>query len=111
MKSATKAPKQNTVLETTRTRNILKYINSLPGFKAVKRHQAGANRKGDPDITGCGGRYGRHIELEVKQPGNRTTTLQEIRLREWSEVGAVTGVVHDVDDVISIFKGCGLIQA
>lgn len=107
---ATKAPKKNTVLESTRSKNIVKWINKLPGFKAVKRHQAGWNRKGDPDITGCGGPNGRRFELETKQPGEGPTKLQADRLREWGEAGAVTGIVHDVDDAKRIFLAHGLIQ-
>lgn len=106
----TKAPKKNTVLESTRSKKIVKWINTLPGFKAVKRHQAGWNRKGDPDITGCGGPSGRRFELETKQPGEGPTPLQEIRLREWSEAGAVTGVVREVEDARRIFVANGLLQ-
>jgi hypothetical protein len=105
----TKAPKQNTVLETTRTKAILKYINGLPGFIAVKRHQAGYNCKGDPDITGCGPR-GRRLEIEVKQPGAAPTRLQEERLRVWSSYGAVTGIVHDVPETRDLLVVHGLLQ-
>jgi hypothetical protein len=69
----------------------------LPGFFAVKRHQSGANRKGDPDITGCVP-GGRRLELEVKQPGNKPTVIQEYRLSEWQKFGALVGVVHDVEE-------------
>lgn len=105
----TKAPKQNTVLETTRTKKILAYLNGLPGFMAVKRHQAGWNCKGDPDITGCGPQ-GRRLEIEVKQPGNTLTRPQEERLRVWGSYGAVTGVVHDVDDTHDLLIAHGLLQ-
>ena len=105
----TKAPKHNTILETTRTKAILKFINGLPEFMAVKRHQAGYNCKGDPDITGCGPR-GRRLEIEVKQPGAVPTRLQEERLRVWGSYGAVTGVVHDVDDARALLIAHGLLQ-
>ena len=102
-------PEPKGTLETARTKHILEWINSLPGFKAVKRHQAGANRKGDPDITGCVPiPMGRRLELEVKQPGNKPTTIQEVCLNEWREVGALVGVVHDVLETVNLFKTWGL---
>lgn len=102
--------KGNTILESTRSKAILKFINGLPGFKAAKRHQGGWNRKGDPDITGCGGPYGRRIEFETKQPGQKPTPLQEIRLREWSEAGAAVGVVYDVQSARELLILHGLLQ-
>jgi hypothetical protein len=100
--------KNNTILETTRTKNILRYLNGLPGFFAVKRHQAGANRKGDPDISGCVS-GGRRLELEVKQPSGKLTILQEARLAEWERAGAFTGVVHDVADTETLLKEWGVL--
>lgn len=88
------------VLETTRTKNIIKYLNAHDGCLVRKRHQMGYSHEGDPDISGS--LYGRHIELEVKQPGNKPTTLQVFRLAEWEAAGAIVGVVHDVDEVLAL---------
>lgn len=92
------------ILESTRTKAIIKHINSLPGFFVVKRHSTGANRNGDPDITGCGP-GGKRIEIEVKQPGKKPTTLQFARLQQWSEAGAWTGWATDVEGAKQLIEG------
>ena len=80
-------------LEKTITRNILKYLNSLPGCRALKR-PSGLFQGGEPDITAC--RYGRRIEIEVKRPGGKATPRQAATLEKWERAGAVVGVVHSV---------------
>jgi len=90
------------ILEAIRSEKICKFLNTIPQCKAVKRHQAGHGRKGDPDITGC--LRGIHFEFEVKQPGKYPTQIQEVKMREWTEAGAVVGRVECVDDVLDIFK-------
>ncbi len=107
--SIKRASKPRRVLETRRTACILRYINGLPGFMAVKRHQGGACRNGDPDVTGCVP-GGRRLELEVKQPGEDPSKLQRIRLAEWAEAGALTGVVTDVNDTHALFCKWGLMR-
>jgi hypothetical protein len=76
---------------------ILKFLNSIPGCVARKRWGGVMGVAGDPDVTGC--LRGRHLELEVKRPGQRPTPLQAKRLEEWKQAGAVTAVVTSVEEV------------
>lgn len=73
---------------------------------AQVRHQAGFNKKGDPDIIFC--LRGRHGEFEVKRPKNKSTPLQLQRQKLWKECGAIVGQVRDVDDVIKVLEEHGV---
>lgn len=93
-------------LEKTRQRSIVKFLNAIPGCLAEVRTQTGYGKKGGADIFGC--LKGRHFELEVKQPKKMPTKLQEKRLQEWSECGAVTGRVEDIATTREVFKKHGI---
>lgn len=73
--------------ETQLTKKILDYLNALPNCKATKRHTGWYGRVGEPDITGC--KDGKHFEIEVKRPGEVPTAIQEKRLLEWDDAGAL----------------------
>ena len=81
---------------------ILAYLNSLPGSLARKRWGGGMGVAGDPDITACIG--GRHLELEVKRPGEHLTALQAKRLQEWASAGALAAVVTSVAEVRALLE-------
>lgn len=83
-------------LESTIVRNILGYLNGLPGCKAIKTHGSAYQEAGTPDIIGCLG--GRMLALEAKQPGKQPTKLQVRRLEEWRAAGAIAGVVTSVEE-------------
>lgn len=85
------------VKESSIQKSILDYLNSLPRCRARNNHGSAFSGAGEPDITAC--YYGRHIEIEVKLPGERPTKLQEHTLAKWAEAGAVTLVAISVDDV------------
>lgn len=93
--------------ETAIVNAILRYLRSLPGCVVRKRWGGGMGVAGDPDITGC--IRGRHFELEVKRPGGKPTPLQEKRLREWREAGAVVALVAGVEDVREALRSHGLL--
>jgi hypothetical protein len=57
---------------------------------------------GDPDLTGC--YRGSHFELEVKAHGGRLTQIQQVRLEEWRDAGALVGVVHGPDEAFAILR-------
>lgn len=84
------------IYEKTIVKDILKYLNSLPGCFAKKR-RAGPDRKGEPDITGC--LNGRRLEIEVKAPGGQPTKLQLEKLKLWKSYGAFTMLAYSVDEV------------
>jgi hypothetical protein len=76
--------------------SIVKYLRTVPGCAVRKRHGTAFGVAGDPDLYGT--INGRHFELEVKREGNPPSPLQERRLEEWRAAGAVTGVVHSVQE-------------
>jgi hypothetical protein len=81
---------------------ILAYLNSLPGCLARKRWGGGMGVAGDPDIDAC--IRGRSVQLEVKRPGERPTSLQLKRIEEWRRAGAVVAVVHSVAEVRAVLE-------
>ena len=81
----------------------LRWLRKLPECKARKR-RGGVSNKGHPDIYGS--IFGIHFEIEVKAPGNKPTKLQKVRLDEWDNAGAITGVSYSLDETKSIiFNG------
>jgi len=83
-------------------KSILKYLNGLPECRATKV-SGDAKKSGEPDIDGC--LRGRSLKFEVKRPGGKKATpLQLATLTEWKAAGAITGVVHSVDEVKDLIK-------
>ena len=89
--------------EKTITKNILKNIRTIEGVRVSKR-STGWNRTGEPDVTGC--YKGVRFELELKVPGKKPTKLQQKRLDEWRESGAVVYWTDNVDDAMRWFYKC-----
>ena len=88
--------------ESSLTTRIIKYLNSLPGCKAEKRHGSQYSEAGAPDINAC--YRGRSVQIEVKRPGEKPTRIQLKRLREWQEADAVVGWVTDLEGVKKIIE-------
>lgn len=95
------------VLEKTRQRSIVRFLNAVPGCIAEVRTQTGYGCKGGADILGC--INGRHFELEVKQPKGKMTNLQIKWLRDWAERGAITGRVEDIESTRQVFTEHGIV--
>lgn len=93
-------------LEKSSNNTVKKKLNLLSECKAIRVPQNGWGEKGTPDIIGS--YRGRMFALEGKQPGKKPTKIQEERLKEWSEAGAITGVFNCFDDVIDIFMSVGI---
>lgn len=83
-------------LEKTITRNIIKYLNTLPHTYARKLYSSRYS-SGLPDVLAV--RLGMAIFIEVKRPGNKPTKMQLVELEKWKGAGAMTIVAYSVDDV------------
>lgn len=79
---------------------IIGWLNSRPHTLARKLHGSPYAKKGDPDIYGCVA--GQMFVIEVKQPGEEPTTLQQARLREWEAAGALSGTAHSLAEAKSL---------
>lgn len=87
---------------------VLKYLNSIPGCKAINIHGSVFSERGTPDIIGC--INGRMIAFEVKRDAKEDLEdIQKWRLCEWIVVGAVVGGVSDVWHVQYILQLMGLV--
>lgn len=99
-------PSRPSILEATRQKKIINYLNAIPNCQAESRTQTGYGKKGGADVFGC--HNGRHFELEVKQPKKEPSKLQKEWLRRWAETGAITGRVEDVESTRIVFKSHGV---
>jgi len=90
------------MLEKDITDTILRYLRGLPGCFCWKEHGGAYGTAGIPDIICC--YRGRFLGLEVKQPGNRLTRLQEITLERIRAAGGCAHMVTGVADVRGIIQ-------
>lgn len=85
---------------------VLKIKKALlaEGAKVIKIHGNSNMEAGTPDLIGC--IKGRCFALEVKRDKHHhATNLQKMRLAEWAEAGALTGVVWSVEMALGVVNG------
>jgi len=88
---------------------ILRYLNSLPGAKAINIHGSIYTERGTPDVIGCIG--GKLVAFECKRDATeKPTRIQQWRLGEWLVAGAVVGSVSDVWHVQMILMLMGIVE-
>jgi Holliday junction resolvase len=87
-------------------RNIVAKIKKAlieEGAKLIKIHGSSNMEAGTPDLIGC--IKGRCFAMEVKRDKHHhATNLQKMRLAEWAEAGALTGVVWSVEMALEVIK-------
>jgi Holliday junction resolvase len=87
-------------------RDVVKKIKKAleaEGAKVIKIHGSSNMEAGTPDLIGC--IKGRCFALEVKRDKHHhATNLQKMRLAEWAEAGALTGVVWSVEMSLEVIK-------
>lgn len=86
-------------------KGLVDYLNRLPETYARKTHSSPFS-KGWPDILGS--TNGRTLAIEVKQPGQKATQLQEAELAKWCKSGAIAGVVTTLDELQALLRGHGM---
>lgn len=88
---------------------VLKYINSLPGSKAINIHGSVFSERGTPDVIGC--IRGRMVAFECKRDAKEDLEkMQKWRLSEWILAGAVVGGISDLDHVKLILQLMGVLD-
>lgn len=87
-------------LERHLQRAINAVLDKIPELVYRKRHGSAFATKGDPDIYLL--YAGRHVEIELKRPGENPTALQWKRLEEWARVGAIVAVVHSKQELYEL---------
>jgi hypothetical protein len=79
-------------------RQIVAYLTRKYSHAQIrKRHGSAFSTAGDPDLYLC--LNGRHIEIEVKLPGQSPTPLQRERLVQWERAGAFAGIIHSISEL------------
>jgi len=94
------------MLEKDIVSTILRYLRGLPECFCWKEHGGAYGTAGIPDIICC--YRGHFLGLEVKQPGNRLTRLQEATLERIRAAGGrahmvtgvaeVRGIINEIDE-------------
>jgi len=85
-----------TARESSIVDSIERRARRIPGLLLRKRHGTAFGVAGDPDLSGSF--RGRHVEIEVKQPGEEPTPLQKRRMAEWQRAGAMVLVCRSADE-------------
>lgn len=87
---------------------IIKFINALPGGKAINIHGSIFCERGTPDVIGC--INGHMVVFECKRDTSEDLEkIQKWRLCEWITAGAVVGGVSDLWQAQMILCLMGLI--
>ena len=76
--------------------NKKKSINPLGGYCLNFHGGDPYMPRGIPDIIGC--YRGRFVALEVKRPGEQPRAIQAVVLKALKRAGAITAVVHSLDE-------------
>jgi hypothetical protein len=87
---------------------VVKWLCSLPKTYAYRKHTGAYGVRGQPDIHGCSD--GRSFVIEMKKGKNTTTALQDVRLEQWANAGALAFVAYSLADVQERFKQEGLVE-
>lgn len=89
-------------------RPVLRYLNSIPGAKAINIHGSVFCERGTPDVLGCVN--GRMVAFECKRSTKEAPEeIQKWRLSEWIAAGAVVGGVSEVWHVQYILQLMGVV--
>src|SRR5262252_1887154 len=96
-KKTVKSPLERGLLRAVSVR-----LDTVEGLVWRKRHGSAFQVAGDPDVYFLW--RGRHVEIELKRPGEEPTALQLHRLAEWKKGGAVTAVVHTIHELEVLLK-------
>lgn len=70
------------------------------GGVVQKIHGGAAGSAGQPDLDAV--IAGRPVKVEAKQPGKRPTPIQYRRMREWQDVGALTGWFTSTEELTAL---------
>ena len=87
---------------------VIKYLNSIPGSKAINIHGSVFSERGTPDVIGS--IHGKTVVFECKRDDREDLEpIQKWRLCEWIKAGAIAGGVSDLWHVQYILQIMGVI--
>lgn len=87
-------PRPTSKPESAIQKEILKYLNELPGCKAYKI--IAGNERGIPDILACYRGY--FIGFEVKKPDKHLEPIQAAQMRSINNAGGYAFTVHNTQE-------------
>lgn len=93
-------------LESSITKSILEYLNSLPQCRAEKV-QGSSSASGRADINAC--YKGHTLRIEVKTPDhkNNASPKQIHNLNKWKKAGAITMVLYSKGSLEKLLEHVG----
>ena len=74
---------------------VLKWLNSLPGCKAINIHGSVYMERGTPDILGC--YQGRMFLFECKADQGTLRPDQILRMKQWHIAGAMVLEIRSLE--------------
>ncbi len=82
------------------TAGVMELLGTVPFSEVVKIKGGSAQESGLPDVLfTCRAPGGRAVWIEVKAPGEKPRKLQAYKLERWKRAGAISLVVHSVDEL------------
>ena len=84
---------------------VLKWLNSLPGCKAINIHGSVYMERGTPDIIGC--YKGKMFLFECKTDIGKLRPDQVLRLQQWRKAGASAIEIRSLEQAKVVLRGMG----
>lgn len=82
----------------SRVRSLIwRHLKMMRAAKFVPYPGSAHGEAGTPDLVGC--IDGRAVLIEVKRPGGTLSRIQEHRISEWRDAGALVIVAHSWREV------------
>ena len=89
--------------ETRRQRNIQKLLRKrYPGIWLFKSHGSEYQPAGLPDLIGC--LNGRLFGLEVKEPGEEPSAIQDEEIADIKAAGGIAGRIETIEEAIALLE-------
>ena len=89
--------------ETRRQRKIQKLLRQrYPGIWLFKTHGSEYQPAGLPDLIGC--LHGRFFGLEVKEPDEPPSAIQEEEIADIIAAGGIAGVIETFEEAVALLE-------
>ena len=87
---------ENKELESKLQKEVIKLVHSFGGY-VVKVHVSAYQNQGTPDIIVC--YMGKFIAFELKEKGNKTSSIQDLRIRQIQNAGGIAKAIYSLKEI------------
>lgn len=87
---------------------VIKLIEERGGYM-VKVHVSAYQSQGTPDILCC--YLGRFVAFELKVDGNKTSKLQDVRIKRIRKAGGIAKAIYSLEEIEETFNEIFRVQS